>query len=90
MTGEIALVLSFLAGAVVLFVLEKPRADVVALLLLGALAVAGLVEPREALSGFSSPAVVTVGAVFIISAGLSRTGVANVIGRQVLASRRQQ
>ena len=57
---------------------------VVSLLVLGALALTGLVTPAEALSGFSSPAVVTVGAVLILSAGLARTGVANVIGKRVL------
>ena len=46
----------------------------------GALALTGLVTPNEALSGFSSPAVITVGAVLILSAGLARTGVANLIG----------
>ncbi|MHC4639495.1 MAG: SLC13 family permease, partial [Planctomycetota bacterium] len=44
----------------------------------------GLVSPVKALSGFSNPAVVTVWAVFILSGGLTRTGVANVIGRFVL------
>ena len=84
MTFEIGLVLSLLAGAVALFIIEKPRADVVSLLLLGSLVVTGLLEPTEALSGFSSPAVVTVWAVFILSGGLSKTGVANLLGDQVL------
>ena len=56
----------------------------VALLVLGTLAVSGLVTLEEALAGFSNPAVVTVWAMFILSAGLSATGVADVIGRQVL------
>ncbi|MFQ5616704.1 MAG: SLC13 family permease, partial [Anaerolineales bacterium] len=44
----------------------------------------GLVTPQEALSGFSNPAVVTVWAVFVLSGGMSRTGVANVVGRGML------
>jgi di/tricarboxylate transporter len=50
-----------------------------------------LVSPNEALSGFSNPAVVTVWAVFILSGGLTRTGVGNIIGRYVLrmAGRRE-
>ena len=48
------------------------------LLVLGSLAVAGLVTPSEALSGFSNPAVVTVWAVLILSGGLARTGVAGL------------
>ncbi len=58
--------------------------DVVALLVLGSLAVAGLVTPEEALSGFSNPAVVTVWAVLILSGGLARTGVASLIGRRLM------
>lgn len=83
-TFDIALVLALLGATVVLFVVEKPRADVVALMLLGALAATGLVEPKEALSGFSNPAVITVWAVFILSGGLSKTGVADLLGGQVL------
>ncbi|MDX1689004.1 MAG: SLC13 family permease [Candidatus Promineifilaceae bacterium] len=84
MTPSIALTFLILAAAVVLFVTERLRVDLIALLVLGTLAATGLVTPAEALSGFSNPAVVTVWAVFILSAGLSRTGVANVVGRHVL------
>ncbi len=84
MTPQIATVLTILLVTVLLFVSERLRVDLVALLVLGALALSGLVTPSEALSGFSSPAVVTVWAMFILSGALSRTGVANAIGRQVL------
>jgi di/tricarboxylate transporter len=84
MTFQIALVMAILALSVVLFVTEWLRVDVVALLVLAALALTGLVTPAEAISGFSSPAVITVWAVFILSGALSRTGVASLIGRQVL------
>ncbi len=84
MTPEIALTLSILALAVILFITEWIRVDLVALFVLISLAITGLVTPAEALSGFSNPAVVTVWAVFILSAGLYSTGVANIIGRQVL------
>ncbi len=84
MTPEVALVLAILVVAFVLLITEKMRMDVVALLVLGSLALTGLVDPVQALSGFSSPAVVTVWAVFILSGGLTRTGVASLIGRQVL------
>lgn len=83
-TPEIALVLAILALAVILFVTERLSVDLVALLVLGSLALTGLVTPVEALSGFSSPAVVTVWAMFVISGALSRTGVANIVGHQVL------
>jgi di/tricarboxylate transporter len=70
--------------AVVLFVTEWVRMDLVALMCLGAVALTGLVTPKQALAGFSNPAVITVWAMFMLSAGLTHTGVAALIGRRVL------
>ncbi|MGB5511061.1 MAG: SLC13 family permease [Woeseiaceae bacterium] len=91
MTLEIALVLGILAVSLVLFISEVIRMDLVALLVLGALAVTGLVDSTEAFAGFSNSAVITVWAMFILSEGLTRTGIADVIGRQVMriAGRRE-
>ncbi len=91
MTLEIALVLGILAISLVLFISEVIRMDLVALLVLGALAVTGLVDSSEAFAGFSNSAVITVWAMFILSEGLTRTGIADVIGRQVMriAGRRE-
>ena len=49
-----------------------------------ALALTGLVTPAQAFAGFSNPAVITVWAMFILSEGLTRTGIANVLGRYVM------
>ena len=84
MTLEIIIVMVILASAIILFVTEWVRMDVVALLVLGSLALTGLVTPAEALSGFSNPAVVTVWAVLILSGALARTGVAGLIGQRML------
>ena len=84
MTPEIAQVLIIVAGALLLLISDRIRVDVIALMVLGTLALTGLVTPTEALSGFSSPAVITVWAVFIMSGALARSGIANKIGRQVL------
>ncbi len=84
MTTEMLLALLILLGAAFLFVTERWRVDVVALLVLGSLALTRLVTPAEALAGFSNPAVVTVWALFILSGGLSRTGVADRVGQQIL------
>ena len=91
MTLEIALVLGILAISLVLFISEVIRMDVVALMVLGALAVTGLVDSSQAFAGFSNSAVITVWAMFILSEGLTRTGIADIIGRQVmrLAGRRE-
>jgi di/tricarboxylate transporter len=84
MTIEIATVLAIIAVAVILFVSDKLRVDLVALLVLGSLVITQLVTPSEALSGFSNPAVITVWAMFILSGGLTQTGIANRIGKHVL------
>ncbi|HAT59796.1 MAG TPA: SLC13 family permease, partial [Opitutae bacterium] len=64
MTADIAIVLSILVISLVLFVNEKVRMDVTALLVLAALALTGVLDTSEAVSGFSNPAVVTVWAMF--------------------------
>jgi di/tricarboxylate transporter len=84
MTFEIALILGILAIALILFVSEVIRMDLVALLVLCALAVTGLVSSTAAFAGFSNSAVITVWAMFILSEGLTRTGIADIIGRQVI------
>ena len=84
MTPDIALVFFILGISIVLLITEWIPMEVTALLVLGSVALTGLVSPAQALSGFSNPAVVTIWAVFIVSGGLTRTGVANIIGRFVL------
>ena len=84
MNIEIAMVLVILAVALVLFISEVLRMDLVALLVLSTLALTRLVSPSEAVSGFSNAAVVTVWAMFILSEGLTQTGIANILGRQVM------
>lgn len=84
MTVSLALVLSLLGICVVMFVLNKPRTDVVALLAMVALPLAGIVTVPEALAGFSDPNIVLIAALFIVGDGLVRTGVANQISALLL------
>jgi di/tricarboxylate transporter len=84
MTPEILLVMGILVVVIAVLVTEIMPLEVLALLVLGILAVTGLVSPVDALSGFSNPAVVTIWAVFILSGGLTRTGIANILGRYLL------
>ena len=84
MTLDIAIVFSITVLAVLLFITERVRVDLVALLVMASLALTGILTPVEALSGFSNAAVVTVWAVLILSAGLARTGVAGLVGNRVL------
>ncbi len=84
MTPEILAVLAILVGAVALLASERLRPDLVGLLVLALLAITGLVSPEQAVAGFASPAVVTVWAMFMLSAGLVHSGVAHSIGRAIL------
>jgi len=81
---DIAIVFAITGLAVLLFLTERVRVDLVALLVMVSLALTGILTPAEALSGFSNVAVITVWAVLILSAGLARTGVAGSIGHRVL------
>lgn len=80
MSIELLLTLAVLAGATVLFVTEKLTVDVVALLVLVSLLIFGVLTPGEALSGFSSPATITVAAMFVLSAGLQSSGALRGLG----------
>ncbi len=84
MSLEIIIVFTILGSATLLFATDKLRVDLIALLVMISLVLTGLVTPEEALSGFSNPAVVTVWAVLMLSGALSRTGVANLIGKRIL------
>lgn len=83
MTLEIGFVLVVILVAIVLFATEKLRVDVIAMLVLLTLALSGIVSTDEAFSGFASPAVITVWAVYIVSAGLFKTGVADILGKSI-------
>jgi di/tricarboxylate transporter len=71
---DIILVAILIVFSVVLFVTEALRVDLIALLVLAAVIVLGLTTPQEAFAGFSNPATITVAAMFVLSAGLDRTG----------------
>jgi di/tricarboxylate transporter len=83
-TPSILLVLAIVAAAVVLFVTEWVRYDLVALIVLLLLALTGLITGLEAIQGFSNPAVITIAAVLVLSGGLYRTGIAHFVGDHVL------
>ena len=81
MTWEIVFVLVLTICAVVLFVTEKFSTDVVAILVMIALLVSGILTPAEGLAGFANTATVTVGAMFVLSAGVFRSGAVNFVSR---------
>lgn len=74
--------------AVVLFVTEALSVELVALIVMATLLISGTISTEEGIAGFSNMATVTVGAMFVLSAGLVRTGVVNLIGDWLTAASR--
>jgi di/tricarboxylate transporter len=75
---------SILAVAMILFFTDKIPADLVALLVVVALGLTGILTPQEAFSGFSRAAVITILAIFILAEALRRTGVTEQVGNILL------
>ncbi len=84
MTSQIALTLGIILVALILFATEKLRVDLVALVVLLAVSITGLVSKEEVFLGFANSAVITIWAVYIVSGGLFRTGVADKLGEMIL------
>lgn len=79
------LTLTTLALAAIFFVLGKPRADIVALLALLALALGGVISLPEALSGFSNSIVIMMIGLFVVGGAIFNTGLAKILGAKMLA-----
>ncbi len=84
METEVLLTLLVVAAAAVLFIAGAVRVDVAAVLVALALAWLGLVTPAQALSGFSSSAVIAMLSVMVLGRGLDRTGVTIRIARAIV------
>lgn len=76
---EILMLAAIILVAVVLFATRIIPIEVTAVLVISSLAFTGILTPDQALQGFSSSATVTVAAMFILSAGLARTGVVDML-----------
>ena len=83
--SELTIVLVLLAAAIVMFAINKPRLDAVALIMLVVLPFTGVLTMGEALAGFSDSNVVLIAALFVIGDGLVRTGVAQRLGDWLIA-----
>jgi di/tricarboxylate transporter len=84
MTVDIAITLAIIVVALLLFATEKLRVDIVAMLVLITVGVLRLIPPQQVFSGFSNSAVITVWAVYMVSGGMFKTGVAEMLGNAIL------
>ncbi len=83
MTFAAGLTLTITVLATLLLISNRLRPDLVALLVLVVLGIAGLVTPAEALAGFSGSAVITILSISILAEGLRQTGITHWLGRQM-------
>ncbi|MCB0044436.1 MAG: SLC13 family permease [Caldilineaceae bacterium] len=79
--SDMVLTFIILGVTILLFVLDRLRLDIVALISLLALSLTGLVTVEEALAGFSDSIVIIIAGLFVVGAGIYYTGVANEMGR---------
>ena len=83
MTTPIAIVLALLIVALVLFSLERIPIEVVAILLVMALVLTNTLTVTEAFAGFGNDIVITIAGLFILTGGLAKTGVIDLVGRRL-------
>jgi di/tricarboxylate transporter len=84
MTLEQTVLLLVLSAALFLFVTERWRYDVVALLALLAVTLTGIVPAEKAFAGFGHGAVITVAAVLVIGRALQNSGLVDLLSNWVL------
>lgn len=83
MTMQIGIVLILLVVALVLFSIERIPIEVVAILLVMALVLTNTLTAGEAFAGFGNDIVITIAGLFILTGGLARTGVVDLVGRRL-------
>src|SRR5688572_12014139 len=83
MTIQIGIILGLLVVALVLFSTERIPIEVVAILLVMALVITKTLTPSEAFAGFGNDIVITIAGLFILTGGLAKTGVIDLVGRRL-------
>lgn len=82
---DIWIISTILFVTLYLLITEKISVDLTAIGIMVLLVVSGILTPRETISGFANPAVITVGAMFVVSKGMMRTGGVEFLGRKIIS-----
>ncbi|MCW5922451.1 MAG: anion permease [Saprospiraceae bacterium] len=77
MNADVIITIGILLGAIILFATEAVAIDLTAVIVIGCLVLTGILTPQEGISGFSNVAVATVAAMFVLSAGIEKSGALN-------------
>ncbi len=81
--SPIAITLILLLVAIILFASEKLPVDVIGIILVIALILTRVLTVGEAVAGFGNDVIITIGGLFILVGGLTKTGMVDVIGRRI-------
>ncbi len=84
MNVQLTLTFLILGATIFAFVTNKIRADLVAIVSLLAFVIMDILTPVEALAGFSNSVVLMIAGLFVVGAGILRTGLAGMAGGQLL------
>jgi di/tricarboxylate transporter len=83
MNAEISITLGLLLVALILFGTEKLPVDVVGLILVIGLVLTNVLTAQEALAGFGDSVIIIIGGLFVLTGGLIKTGLVDLIGRRL-------
>lgn len=81
---DIWIISAILLLTLYLLITETISVDLTAIGIMVLLVVSGILTPQETISGFANPALITVGAMFIVSKGMMRTGGVEFLGRKII------
>src|SRR5687767_14521824 len=81
--SPIAIVLILLLVAIILFATEKLPVDVIGLLLVMGLVATQVLTVQEGVAGFGNDIIITIGGLFILVGGLTKTGIVDLVGRRM-------
>ncbi|WP_341301308.1 SLC13 family permease [Lysinibacillus sp. FSL H8-0500] len=84
MDVQLTLTFLILGATIFAFVTNKIRADLVAIVSLLAFVITDILTPAEALAGFSNSVVLMIAGLFVVGAGILRTGLAGMAGQLLL------
>jgi len=83
MSVEISITLGLLLVALILFGTEKLPVDVVGIILVIGLVMTNVLTAQEGLAGFGDSVIVTIAGLFVLTGGLIKTGLVDLIGRRL-------
>lgn len=83
MTPDILIVTFIAVCSIIMLVFQLVRYDLVAILIMASLSITGVLDPVEAVAGFSNSATMTVLSMFVLSKAVSNSGLLQIVGKKI-------